>query len=198
YAPDTAVERTVVSGVSVADLGPEELGVSPGRRLVVKWTANGDTTIVPAGRADEAAAPAQSIEADFEGAFTLVGADLEADAIVPGSPLQLTLTWRVGSAEVAQPSPATAAPLAAFVHLSGDDPADILAQYDGWGAALMGLERGDVIRQRVTLQVPQESERDSYYIQVGLYSPQSDRRLAVSDSEESYVRLGPFEPSLDP
>lgn len=198
YAPDTAVERTVVSGVSVADLTPEELEVSPGSRLVVKWTANGETTIVPAGRADEAPDPAQNIEADFEDAFTLVGADLEADAIAPGSPLQLTLTWRVGSAEVAQPSPATAAPLAAFVHLSGDDPADILAQHDGWGAALTGLERGDLIRQRVTLQVPQESERDSYYIQVGLYSPQSGRRLAVSDRNESYVRLGPFERAENP
>ncbi len=198
YAPDTAVERTVVSGVSVADLGPEELGVSPGRRLLVKWTANGDTTIVPAGRADEAPDPAQSVGANFEGAFTLVGYDLKTDAIEAGSPLEITLTWRVGSAEVAQPSPATAAPLAAFVHLSSEDPADILAQHDGWGAALRGLERDDLIRQRVTLQIPQEPERDSYYIQVGLYSPQSGRRLAISARDESYVRLGPFGPSENP
>lgn len=195
YAPGTPIERTVVSGASVADLAPEELGVHPGRRLVVKWAENEATTIIPADDVAEEPIPGKSVEADFEGAFALVGYDLESTTVTAGSELELTLTWRAGSADVAQPSPATAAPLAAFVHLSGDDAADILAQYDGWGAALTGLESGDLIRQRVTLQVPQDAERDSYYIQVGLYSPQTGLRLAVSDRSESYVRLGPFERS---
>lgn len=192
YPPDTAVDRTVVSGASVADLTPDELGVRPGRRLMVKWTANEASSIIPVSNAEGTPPIQQRVEADFEDAFTLVGYDLATDTVSAGSTLEVTLTWRVGSADVARPSPATAAPLAAFVHLSAEDPADILAQYDGWDTALTSLERGDLIRQIVTLQVPPDARRDAYYIQVGLYSPQTGRRLAVSDQDESYVRLGPF------
>ncbi|HZD10193.1 MAG TPA: hypothetical protein VE553_02545, partial [Candidatus Binatia bacterium] len=190
YGEDTPVERTVVTGASVADLTPQELGVAAGKRLVVKWAATPETTILPASSAADEA-PQHVVDADFQDAFTLLGYDLQSDIMVPGEPLQLVLTWRVGSAEMPQPAPATAPPLAAFVHLTGEDPADILSQYDGWGAALTGLEAGDIVRQRVTLQLPDSPLLDAYYVQVGLYSPQSGERLSLQDNT-TFVRLGPF------
>ena len=202
YADDTPVDRTVVTGQSVADLTPREVGVQQGRRLIVKWAASPATTIAPAAGTDGVPAPENpvgpdSLGIDFEGAFTLLGYELQSAPIAAGAPLELTLTWRVGSAELPRPAPATAAPLAAFVHLSGEDPAGILAQYDGWETALLGLERGDLIQQHITLQVPQTPVPESYYIQVGLYSPQTDARLVPNGGVETFVRFGPFGALVD-
>lgn len=195
YDDATPVERTVVTGVSVADLSPQELGIVPGRRLIVKWAATPQTTIIPAATlaaGESPVMPAHLLQATFVDAFSLVGYDLQPAKVTPGNPLQITLTWRVENTTLPQPSPATAAPLAAFVHLSGPDPAAILAQVDGWGTALAGLERGDVIRQRVTLQVPETPIPERYMIQIGLYSPQSNLRLALENGDD-FLRLGPLE-----
>jgi hypothetical protein len=198
YPAGTPVTRTVVTGRSVADVSPDELGVVPGQRVIAKWAASADTAITPATAASMTPSPANAVEANFADVLTLVGYDLQPDAITVGRPLTLTLTWRVGNAAMPQPAPATAPPLAAFVHLSGIDPASILAQYDGWGTALAGLEAGDIVQQTVLLNVPQAPVLDAYYVQIGLYSPQSTQRLTLKGSNESFVRLGPFTPPGTP
>ena len=80
---------------------------------------------------------------------------------------------------MAAPRPSQAAPLAAFVHLSGADPAQIAAQFDGWPTALTGLEPGDIIVQPVTLSVQETAVPGDYAVRVGLYSPQSGQRLPL-------------------
>ena len=193
YPPQTPLARTVVTGEAVADVSPQVLGVTPGGRLVAKWTASPETTIVPAGRDVALPAGFQRVDADFGGAFTLWGYDAQPAQAGPGAPLHVTLFWRVGSAEAPTPAPATGPPLAAFVHLSAEDPGQILAQYDGWETALRGLERGDVIVQRVTLTVPQDAAAGAYYLRAGLYSPQSGQRLPISGAAQDFVTLGGVE-----
>lgn len=107
--------------------------------------------------------------------------------------MALTLYWEVGDGEVAMPAPAAASPLAAFVHLSGADPGQIIAQYDGWEAALSGLEAGDRITQRITLSVPAEAPPGTFYLRAGLYSPQSGRRLPVTGVDEDFSTLATVE-----
>ena len=98
----------------------------------------------------------------------------------PGDTLYLILYWHVASGEVAAPYPSQAAPLAAFVHLSATaDPTQIVAQFDGWPAALTGLEPGDVVIQPVVLQVSPAAPEGDYVVRVGLYSPQSGLRLPL-------------------
>ena len=101
-------------------------------------------------------------------------------SVSPGEPLNLTLYWQVGSADVDTPKPSLPTSLAAFVHLSGADPAQIIAQYDGWPTALAGLEPGDIIAQPVTLFPALDSPVADYFVRVGLYSPQSGLRLQTN------------------
>jgi hypothetical protein len=121
YPEEWPVDRVVVAdGRSVSDIPPGELGVADGRRLIAKWVqAPGD--IYPLGEGFSPPEGFQAVGADFSGAFTLLGYVGET-AVVPGQPLPLTLYWQVGSGQVAAPRPSQAAPLAAFVHLSGADP----------------------------------------------------------------------------
>jgi hypothetical protein len=183
YPDETPVDRTVVSGRPVADLAPEALGVRPGRRLVVKWTQSPETTIAWQPATVEFPPGYEPLAADFAGAFALLGYHMAQREVRPGEMIDLTLYWQVKSAEIETPAPATAAPLAAFVHLSEADPADIVAQYDGWGTALTGLERGDVIIQPVRIQAPAGVPAGAYDLRLGLYSPQSLARLPVTSRQ---------------
>jgi hypothetical protein len=192
YEEDTPVRRTVVTGTTVADLSPEALGVEPGTRLITKWSASPDTEIIPAGTDITLPANFQPVNAEFGDAFTLWGYAAD-DTIMPGQGLELQLYWRVESAEVPTPAPSRAGSLAAFVHLSGADPAQIVAQYDGCGAALTGLERGDIIIQQITLSLPSDLPAERTYLRTGLYSPQSGRRLPIEGEEADYVTLGELE-----
>ncbi len=112
-----------------------------------------------------------------------------------GEALAVTLVWQVKTADIAMPSPTTADPLAAFIHVSSaSDQSDIVAQYDGWETALTGLETGDIITQSVQVQVPEDTPPAVYQLRVGLYSPQSWQRLPVVWSGEATdsVTLGPI------
>jgi hypothetical protein len=185
YPQDTPVDRRVVSGRPVAEFSPEQLGLLPGHRLVVKWSRSPDTRIFP-GDGEQAigedaclaAATGQLQPAvDFAGAFSLAGYQLESAHLVPGETISLTLCWQVASAQVETPRPGYLPPLAAFVHVVGSETPGIVAQYDGWGTALSGLERGDQIVHQVTLALPGDLSPGAYRLLVGLYSPQSMQRL---------------------
>jgi len=181
YPAGVPVDRVVVAdGRSVSDMAPEELGVVNGRRLIAKWVQP-PGEIYPLGEGFARPEGFVPVAANFHGAFELVGYVIEGGetAVAPGQPINLTLYWQVGSGQVATPSPSQAAPLAAFVHLSGADPAQIVAQFDGWPAALTGLEPGDIIVQPVTLTVQETAVPVDYTMRVGLYSPQSGQRLPL-------------------
>jgi 4-amino-4-deoxy-L-arabinose transferase-like glycosyltransferase len=179
YPDDTPINRMVVVGESVSDLSPEALGIRQGERTIVKWTESPDTTIIPAD-SDWPEMSFQGTSADFSGVFELIGYELVKSDYNPGENIQLTLYWRTESGRVPMPSPAMGDPLAAFVHLSGQDPGQIVAQYDGWGAALTGLEKGDIISQQVEIPLPDNTPKGTYTLRVGLYSPQNSERLPVT------------------
>jgi 4-amino-4-deoxy-L-arabinose transferase-like glycosyltransferase len=194
YPEETELVRTTVTSTAVSDVAAEALGVAPGRRVIAKWSESPATTITPAGQHNGPPPAAQPARADFGGAFTLLGYELDAEQVIAGESAHLTLYWQVGSAAVETPAPSRAGPLAAFVHISGDDPAQIAAQYDGWEAALTGLERGDLIAQRITLPLPAGTAPGAYYLRTGLYSPQSGQRLSLVEGGDLFV-LGTLEVS---
>ena len=179
YPEDVPVERRVVYGRSVSDIPADELGVQSENQIIIKWARSPDVIITSPQY--EVALPEsfQPVGADFGGAFTLLGYDLPQTTYQPGESVPLTLYWQVGTAVVDTPHPSQASPLAAFVHISGDDPGNILAQYDGWSTALAGLETGDMIAHPMTIWLPAEAPAGSYFVRAGLYSPQTGERLPV-------------------
>jgi hypothetical protein len=192
YPEETEVVRTVVTGTAVADVTAAELGVAPGRRVVAKWSGSPATTITPAGEESGLPVGAVPVAVDFGGAFALLAFEVGDGPVTTGTSVELTLYWEVGSGEVPAPAPARSGPLASFIHLSGEDPGEIVAQYDGWETALTGLERGDVISQRVALALPAGMAPGRYYLRAGLYSPQTGQRLPASSGGD-IVTLGAVE-----
>lgn len=109
----------------------------------------------------------------------------------------MTLYWEVVDADIPAPSPARAGPLATFVHLSAEDPSEIVAQYDGWETALTGLEPGDLITQRIALSLGADVAPGRYYLRAGLYSPQTGQRLPLAGGGE-LITLQPLDVSAGP
>ncbi len=189
YPADMPVDRVVVTGTAVSDLAPAALGVVDGRRLITKWTANEATVIIPFTEPFTTPDDFQPVEADFAGVLTLTGYTLAQNESRPGESITLTLYWQRGAADIPLPAPTAGAPLAAFVHLSGADPAQIVAQYDGWDTAVSTLEPGDVIRQRIILTPPPASPPGVYFLRVGLYSPQTNQRFPLVGQADDFIIL---------
>jgi 4-amino-4-deoxy-L-arabinose transferase-like glycosyltransferase len=187
YPETMPVVRTAVTETPVFALDPAQLGWVEGARLISKWTGEPDILVSPPAPSPELATwlttPVQ-----FGQSFQLVGYDLSAVTAVPGDTIELALVWQVTAENVgrtiAMPAPSAAAPLAAFVHISAEDPAQIIAQYDGWGTALTGLEQADRIYQPIRLTVPADAQPGSYYLRLGLYSPQSGHRLPLQPAAQ--------------
>jgi hypothetical protein len=79
------------------------------------------------------------------------------------------------------------------VHLVDGDPSNQVAVADGWEVALEGLEPGDVIAQRLVLDLPLDAAPKAYTLLGGLYSPQDGARLPVTQASREpsdYVELG--------
>ena len=181
YPEDTTIERDIVIDQAVWDLPIEQYALLPNQRLVVKWTQSANTTINWPSQEAEFPSDFQSVGADFGDALSLLGFAIPQSEVIPGEALTITLVWQVNTADIPMPSPTTADPLAAFIHVtSADDSSDIVAQYDGWETALTGLETGDIIIQSVQLRLPEETPPTSYQLNAGLYSPQSWQRLPVT------------------
>jgi 4-amino-4-deoxy-L-arabinose transferase-like glycosyltransferase len=194
-SPALAVARRTVVGEPVYRLDPAALGVQPGTRVQVKWLQTPEVAFYPLGEGftppvDEGY---QSVRANYGDVMTLLGYDIQPDAVTPGQSLRLLLYWQVGSAPMPTPAPTRGAPLAVFVHLTApDDPQAKIAQFDGWPTALRGLEPGDIIGQPVELTVAPDATLGVYDLLAGLYSPQNFVRLTVASEGEAvdFVRLG--------
>jgi hypothetical protein len=193
--PGEQVKRPVVVDTPVYRAAAADLGVAPGVRVQPKWLPAGESTIYAQGEGFVApASPAyHAVGADFDGVFTLLGYTAESDTAGPGQPLVLTLYWQAGDKPMRQPAPTRGAPISAFVHVVDGDPANRVAQADGWEVALHGLEGGDIIAQRMTIEFGEEVARKPYDLIAGLYSPQDWARrpaTAADGSQGDYVRFG--------
>jgi hypothetical protein len=180
-ATDT-VARPIVADKPVYQVPADELGIGPGARAAVKWLQTGASTIYPQGLdLAVAGSPAyHPVDADLGGVFTLLGYALDTETVAPGQSLGITLYWQVGDSPMPQPAPTRGEPISAFVHAVNGDPANIVAQADGWEVALAGLEPGDVIAQQFTLDFEENTVAKEYELLAGLYSPQDWVRLPVS------------------
>ena len=185
------VDRVVLTGRSVSDVPSDELGVENGRFLITKWTENEATQITPFTEPFAYPEDFQPQTANFGDVLTLQGYTVTNPQRKAGEPIELTLFWQRGTAEVPQPAPTKGGPLALFVHLSGEDPAQIVAQYDGWGTAVSGLEPGDIITQNITLSPPADTPAGDYFLRVGLYSPQTGQRFPLADGSGDFITLVP-------
>lgn len=180
YPEETSIERQVVVDQAVWEIPEARYGLLPNQRLVAKWTRSPSSTVTWPPHEADLPPGFQSIDADFGDAFSLLGFAIEQPEVKSGEALDVSLVWQVITADIAMPSPTTADPLAAFIHLSSaDNPGDIVAQYDGWETALTGLETGDIIIHSVQVQVPENTPPATYQLRTGLYSPQSWQRLPV-------------------
>lgn len=185
YPDDTEVRRELVVDQAVWDTPKEEYDLLPGQRLVTKWTQSANTTIAWSPELVELPPQFQRMNVNFDDVFSLKGFSIDQNAVAPGEFLQVTLAWQAKKADMQMPSPITADPLAAFIHVSvPDDPSNIVAQYDGWETALAGLEPGDMIFQKAQINIAQDTPPGTYQLRVGLYSPQTWLRLPVTSRGE--------------
>jgi hypothetical protein len=179
------INRVVVTGKPVGQHSAEELGITPPQRTIAKWSGSPDTTIYPQG--DGFTADYVPVEANFGDVMLLLGYELGETS---EDALPITLYWQVGEQPMAAPAPAVGSPLSAFVHLTGEEVWQVVAQYDGWDAALRGLEPGDVIAQQIRLPLGHVAAGE-YTLLTGLYSPQTGERLVpqTAVTDENFIRL---------
>ncbi len=123
-------------------------------------------------------APKESLDVTFGERVRLVGYDLDATSVRPGTSLPLILHWRVrGELE---------RDYTVFVHLV-DDQEQIVGQRDApplngdyptsfWGG-------GDNLMDEYHLQVREDAAPGSCRLFVGFYDPTTGQRLPLSDSE---------------
>ncbi len=115
-----------------------------------------------------------SLPASFGGDVALLGYEYLSPPPVPGQEMALLTYWRA----LKQPDRS----LKVFVHLL-DDHSQIWGQYDGLEVPVEGWYPGDVIVQLHTLSVSADAPPGRYWLEVGLYDPQTmDRLQAVDDT----------------
>ncbi|MCP4421945.1 MAG: hypothetical protein GY805_35475 [Chloroflexi bacterium] len=78
--------------------------------------------------------------------------------------------------------------LAAFVHLQ-DAEHEIVAQHDGFDAATVTLQSGDVVLQRHILQAERPLQPADYTLFVGLYTRGNDQRLLLPDQTDRFMLM---------
>ena len=138
--------------------------------LLARWTAESPLW-APEGTPMEAPVA-------FDGRIKLLGYRLAQDSASPGGEISLVVAWKI--AGDLKP------PIASFVHLI-DETGHPIAQYDGWGSAIRGLEVGDVIVQHVRLSVPPGTEAGAYRLQLGIYSRDTMARWPVHLSDGASI-----------
>jgi hypothetical protein len=110
-----------------------------------------------------------SLPANLGNEVQFLGYDLQRPA--PGADqVSLQLAWRVLSP--------VQGPRTIFVHLLAPD-GQLVSQWDGFGVAAEGWHAGDTFIQRASLALPQNPVTGDYWIQVGMYNPETMQRLSV-------------------
>ena len=107
------------------------------------------------------------------------------DADEPGGApsLELLTYW------VVETPPATSIKI--FVHLLGESDVP-LAQHDGLGSPPHGWAAGDLIVQKHVIPLPADFPSGQCRLQVGLYDPATEARLAVLTADRLLLHLVEF------
>jgi hypothetical protein len=135
----------------------------------VKTTAWTSTVLAP--RASDSRVRV-SLPADFAQQISLLGYELLDDRPErAGEEVALITVWRVK--QRLRP------PLSMFVHLL-DPRGHIAGQHDGLGANPAGLRPGDVLLQVHRFTIPPDSPPGHYWLQLGLYNPETMSRLKMT------------------
>lgn len=116
------------------------------------------------------------LPARFEDIAQLLGYELADDQLRPGDDLHLTVYWRV-------PGPVYE-PVASFAHLI-DERQSIVGQYDGFDVPPWHWEPEAIVAQVYRFTVEPGTPPGTYWLQVGLYDPQTMERVQVAGVEGS-------------
>jgi len=108
--------------------------------------------------------------ARFEDVATLLGYELDEVRLAPGQEVRLVLYWRAHGPIYE--------PLSSFAHLL-DQQENVVGQYDGFDVPPMYWEPGAVIAQVYRFPVSQGAQPGDYWLEVGLYNPQTMERVTV-------------------
>lgn len=114
------------------------------------------------------------LPASFDGQVAFLGYEPLTLPAVPGEEMALLTYWRV----LGHPQ----RPLQIFVHVL-DAHSRVWGQHDGLDVPLEGWVPGDVIVQLHTFAIAAEAPPGRYWIEVGLYDPQTLERLQVVGGE---------------
>jgi len=125
-----------------------------------------------------------SLPANFGGQITLLGYELLSDDVSAGAEVSLITAWRVE----ARLEP----PLAIFIHLL-DQQGGMAGQADGLGANPDGLRTGDVLLHVHRFTIAPDAPPDRYWLQVGLYNPETMHRLPLAGIESDRLLLAHVE-----
>jgi Dolichyl-phosphate-mannose-protein mannosyltransferase len=131
---------------------------------------------------------AQSASAVFSNGLRLIGYELPADRLRPGSEIPLALYWQTPSALNHR--------YRTWVQLGPQDATRYVAGQDVWlGGTLYPSElweAGDTVRQAYRLSIPPSVAAPSlYWIRLGVMDEQGTS-LALADSDEDRAVLGPW------
>jgi 4-amino-4-deoxy-L-arabinose transferase-like glycosyltransferase len=124
---------------------------------------------------DLSALPPPVMPLPFGDRFALLGAELRQATAAPGDTVHLITYWEVLTADPT--------PVVAFVHLTSDG-LDIWSQHDGLDVRPAGLLPGDRFAQVHSLSIKPETPPGTYYLQVGLYGPDTLLRLPILTAGE--------------
>ena len=127
---------------------------------------------------------ASPIPADFGGQLALLGYELLSDEVSAGTEVTLITAWRVEG----KPEP----PLAIFVHLVNPQ-GHIGGQFDGLGANPDGLRPGDVLLHVHRFTVAPDAPPGRYWLQLGLYNPDTMARLRLTGQDSDRLLLAQVE-----
>jgi Dolichyl-phosphate-mannose-protein mannosyltransferase len=108
--------------------------------------------------------------------------DAQREPEISSDTVQLTTGWRNDSGPV---------PLKIFIHLL-DSSGQIVAQWDGLGAAWEGWRAGDILWQQHTLTLPAALPPGQYQLRAGLYQPETGSRWLTAAGAD-FIDIGVLE-----
>jgi hypothetical protein len=120
------------------------------------------------------------LPADFGGQLAFLGYELLSEELAAGTEVVLITAWQAEG----KPEP----PLSIFVHLL-DPQGRIAGQFDGLGIDPNGLRPGDVLLHVHRFTVAPDAPPGRYWLQVGLYNPETLVRLPLAGQDSDRLLL---------
>jgi len=112
----------------------------------------------------------------FQNRLALIGIQIPESRVAPGDFVEYVTFWQVLAADPV--------PIVSFTHLTSDG-IDIWGQQDRLDVQMAGLSSGDRFAQVHRFPVNAGTPAGRYYLQLGLYSPDTQERLAIQIGTDS-------------